>query len=168
MAQSIGGGGGLAPSSSAALLGGTGGSGDGGTVSSHVQRGHLDLGQECGRHSRPSIGGGGGATLGTGNSVTGSLNTGAVGAVGAVTVTVNAPITVTGAGADGVIAQSVSNGGGLVMNGTTMTLLTGNSGQSGKVTVHANASITASGAGATASWPRAMAIPSSMWRRAWR
>lgn len=51
-------------------------------------------------------------------------------------MTSNAPITTTGAGAYGVIAQSVASGGGLVMNGTSMVLKSGNSsGSAGAVTV---------------------------------
>ena len=68
------------------------------------------------------------------------------------------PISTSGAGAYGVIAQSVSGGGGLVMNGTTMelvnganVLVNGSALISGKAAVYVQAggSVTASGLGGT-------------------
>ncbi|OYX13679.1 MAG: hypothetical protein B7Z15_06425 [Rhizobiales bacterium 32-66-8] len=149
IAQSIGGGGGLATANGQAVLGTSTSSGYGGTVQVAIYGPVLTSGQNAVGVLAQSIGGGGGATLGTGNSVTASRTNGANGNGGAVTVSIYAPITTRGAGAYGVIAQSASAGGGLVMNGTSMALLTGSASASGKVTVHANASITVSGAGAT-------------------
>ena len=65
----------------------------------------------------------------------------------------NSPITTIGAGAYGVIAQSVAGGGGLVMSGNSMMMKSGGgSGTSGKVTVNVNASIVTSGDGSNATY----------------
>ena len=109
-----------------------------------------------------SIGGGGGffaAFDPTGALLpTGIAGSPGAGSGGAVSVTVQAPIQTTGAGAHGVIAQSVGGGGGLVGAGEFATVLpaTGafagsarGTGSAGPVTVNAAANILTSGANAT-------------------
>ena len=100
-----------------------------------------------------SVGGGGGAVLSSGNAVSATPIAGTSANSGNVTVNVNASISTTGAGAYGVVAQSVAGGGGLVMNGNSARLISaGAGGVSGVVTVNlrSGVSIKATGAGASA------------------
>jgi uncharacterized protein with beta-barrel porin domain len=152
VAQSVGGGGGLAVSSGgAATLGGApSGALSGGAVTVTSSGRISTTGDNAFGILAQSVGGGGGAVLSTGNSVTPTFVAGN-GSSEAVTVTVNAPITTTGAGAHAVVAQSVAGGGGLVMNGNTSVLQSGGgAGSSGLVTVNMNATTTASGQGSNA------------------
>ena len=158
LAQSIGGGGGLAVAAGTATLGGSpAGGGNGGKVTVTSNGAISTSGVNAIGILAQSVGGGGGAVLSTGDAVTANFLKGN-GNAGAVTVTVNAPITTTGAGAYGVIAQSVSNGGGLVQNGAGVIFGGGGStgggrsggGTDGGVTVTANASITTTGSGSKA------------------
>jgi uncharacterized protein YhjY with autotransporter beta-barrel domain len=149
VAQSIAGGGGLAISTSTATLGGGAPGGTAGAVTVTSSGAIKTSGVNAVGILAQSVGGGGGAVLSTGETVVLSGWPG-TGNAGAVTVNVNAPITTTGAGAYGVIAQSVRGGGGLAMNGSTMQLWGGNAGSSGLVTVNvaAGVSISATGQGA--------------------
>ena len=71
-----------------------------------------------------SVGGGGGISFIGSNNVPTVTATAGNGIGGVVNVYVNAPITTSGAHADGVIAQSVGGGGGLLLgdNGVTAAL----------------------------------------------
>jgi hypothetical protein len=70
---------------------------------------------------------------------------------GNVTVNVNSPIYTTGAGAYGVVAESVGGGGGLAISGTSVTDDGGRGkGFGGEVIINVNAPIYASGRGAMA------------------
>jgi len=107
-----------------------------------------------------SVGGGGGAVLSTGNAVATQKFSKGSGNAADVTVTVTAPIGTTGAGAHGVVAQSVAGGGGLVTSGTTTVLKgAGGTGTSGLVTVHLLADVVASGAGANAVFAQSTSDP---------
>ncbi|OYZ97750.1 MAG: hypothetical protein B7X99_13520, partial [Rhizobiales bacterium 17-65-6] len=149
IAQSIGGGGGAAIATDHVTFAGT--SGDGGAVTATVGETITTSGSNSIGVLAQSIGGGGGAAIADGGDLSHDTPSG-TGTGGAVTVNVNANITTTGAGAYGVLGQSVSNGGGLVMNGSTMEMVAGDTASSGKVIYNQGAGVTvkATGAGATA------------------
>jgi hypothetical protein len=98
-----------------------------------------------------SVGGGGGVFVTSVlNNFTPTYNAGR-GYGGAVTVNVNAPISVSGKDARGVLAQSVGGGGGYAASGNYVKDGGGQgTGNGGVVTVNLNASISTSGAGAVA------------------
>ncbi|OZI74495.1 autotransporter outer membrane beta-barrel domain-containing protein [Bordetella genomosp. 12] len=151
VAQSIGGGGGLAYATGSATLGGGPSGANAGAVTVTSNGAITTRGINAYGILAQSVGGGGGAVISTGGAVTAHLESGS-GNAAAVTVNVNAPITTTGAGAHGVVAQSVRGGGGLVLNGTTTQFLGGTSGSSGlvHVVVADKVTISATGAGASA------------------
>jgi uncharacterized protein with beta-barrel porin domain len=97
-----------------------------------------------------SVGGGGGIGLTGGSARTISLG-GGIGQGGDVTLTDNANIATSGAGAFGLVAQSVGGGGGLLGATQSGTAYASNSlgdGNGGNVSVSANGAIFTSGAGA--------------------
>lgn len=174
LAQSIGGGGGIGfaqnSSSNATIngslnnstinLGGRSGSSQatGGSVSIRVAGGSLATSGN-GSHGivAQSVGGGGGianyAAADTGFSLSGMLSTTNVtkGGGGAVAVDYSGSISATGAGAIGILAQSVGGGGGLLGNGNTLYAGTsgasGSEGAGGNVTVAQSGNVTTSGNG---------------------
>ena len=158
IAQSIGGGGGVGKAESAVQFAGA--SGDAAAVTVTVGGAIKTTGTNAVGVLAQSIGGGGGAAISDNTALTYTAPS-ASGTSGAVTVNVNANITTTGAGAYGVIGQSVSNGGGLVMNGTAMEFVNGNSTAGGKVIYnHASGvTVSATGAGATAVYTQGPADP---------
>jgi uncharacterized protein with beta-barrel porin domain len=98
-----------------------------------------------------SVGGGGGVIMMSGAGTISPTWAAGKGNGGSVTVNVNSPIYTTGAGAYGVVAESVGGGGGLAISGTTVTDSGGvGSGLGGLVTINVLAPIYASGAGAIA------------------
>ncbi len=166
LAQSVGGGGGYASVSGGATvdltaLGGTGSVGNGGAVTANLSSAGGIVTTGIGAHGivAQSVGGGGGIaiqapvtnvapsiqfTAPSGVSSTGS------GVGGAVSVTSHAPISVSGAGAMAILAQSVASGGGLavlpsgaVFAGSTQANPTGVG--AGTVSVVTQGTITASG-----------------------
>jgi uncharacterized protein with beta-barrel porin domain len=152
VAQSIGGGGGLAATTGTATLGGSENGSDAGAVTVTSNAPIATSGTNAVGILAQSVGGGGGAVLSFGNRVPTTLLWGG-GNASDVTVNVNAPITTTGGGADGVVAQSVAGGGGLVMDGTTVNLRTSRgNGRSGVVYVNVapHISIRTSGTNAAA------------------
>jgi outer membrane autotransporter protein len=156
VAQSVGNGGGLAYASSHATLGGSGGGGHGGKVLVNSNASINTSGVNAFGILAQSVGGGGGAVLSTGQNLGVTLNTDRADA-GDVTVNINANITTSGAGAHGVVAQSVRGGGGIVTSGTTTTGYgnpNSSSGTSGlvKVIIGSGVNISVSGAGANAVW----------------
>ncbi len=163
--QSIGGGGGIVTSQPTASsvdfsIGGWNSSGDGGSVT--VQGGPIST-AGIGAHGivAQSIGGGGGVirlvnaagdtpelqadipySFGNGHASSGSG--------GDVTVTVPeyGNINVTGAGAIGIVAQSIGGGGGLIQDGNAIyagSVATHTSNSGGAITMSVNASVTATG-----------------------
>jgi hypothetical protein len=171
IAQSIGGGGGAAQAygvsgSGPVTLGGSGGaSGAGAAVNVTSQAAITTGGAAAHALVAQSIGGGGG--LFQAFDASGALLStqvqaaagGGGGNGGAVNVQVQADIVTTGAGAHGVIAQSIAGGGGLVGGGVLFTTLptagsfagsAGAAGVAGTVIVNAQANVTASGADAIA------------------
>ena len=160
LAQSVGGGGGVAVSSAAAnetgyaTLGGSlnqpASNGGGVTVTSYgtiTTAGSNSVGILA-----QSVGGGGGVVLSPGTTVKPTLNPGN-GNGGSVMVYVDAAITTSGAGAYGVIAESVGGGGGLVQNGNAYLLESnGGTGTGGAVAIYAYANITANGQGAVGTY----------------
>jgi len=183
LAQSIGGGGGLAGAGSAnnltsVTLGGrNGATGDGGAVSLALNAGSVISTTGAGAHAlvAQSIGGGGGIAGDTAQAVQldasqwqpsgmnsdGSAVTGGSGNGSAVTVDVNGSIVTSGAGAFGILAQSIGGGGGLggglvpdgAGDGGTISQgfagSIGGSGSGTEVTVTQAGSIVAAGAGST-------------------
>ncbi|KPG01051.1 hypothetical protein IP87_00485, partial [beta proteobacterium AAP121] len=156
VAQSIGGGGGLAYASSGAQLGGT--AGDGGHGAAVLVNSNAPIstsGVNAFGILAQSVGGGGGAVLGTGGALS-TTQRGRHGDASDVTVNVNAPITTSGAGAHGVVAQSVRGGGGIVTNGSSTTGYGGGNGTGNagvvKVTLAKGVNITVTGAGAYGLW----------------
>jgi len=164
VAQSIGGGGGIGGVGSkdnvtSLVLGGQGSTGgNGGNVTLNLTRTTIISTKGAGAHGviAQSIGGGGGiggdtsggpVSVITYNRSSSSPN----GASGAVSVTVDASITTTGANAFGIIAQSVGGGGGFggdqngVFAGFTGTP-SGSADLSGAVTVTQTGTVTTSGA----------------------
>jgi uncharacterized protein YhjY with autotransporter beta-barrel domain len=172
LAQSIGGGGGIVtsqPSSSASPILTIGGNwldnqpnnNGGSVVVDLVSQGTITT-TGVGAHGivAQSIGGGGGIIRlvnGSGDSpmlnasVPSSLSAAfANGLGGSVNVEVDGSVSVSGAGAVGILAQSIGSGGGLVMNGDTIyagspNLDEGSGGQGGTVTVTTNGPVSATG-----------------------
>jgi uncharacterized protein YhjY with autotransporter beta-barrel domain len=163
VAQSIGGGGGIVTSQPSASsvdfsIGGFNSSGDGGSVT--VQSGPITT-AGIGAHGivAQSIGAGGGVirlvnaagdTPQLQADMPSSFSNGHAGSGsgGPVTVTVGGDINVTGAGAIGILAQSIGGGGGLIQDGNaiyagSVDTSTRNSG--GSITMTVNASVTAMG-----------------------
>ncbi|MGO8738244.1 hypothetical protein [Rhodoblastus sp.] len=168
VAQSIGGGGGLAIAYGVAgagpvTLGASGGpGGNGGDVSASTTGTITTSGVDAFGVLAQSVGGGGGTFLAfdtTGAAVAPTVS-GAAGSgnSGNVDVQLQAAVTTTGAGADGVVAQSVAGGGGVVGGGVFASTLgtapfagsAGGTGTAGTVNVNAQANVSASGADATA------------------
>jgi hypothetical protein len=168
LAQSVGGGGGMVDAGAALTtllsLGGQSGAmganaQDGGNVEVAYNQGAIST-TGVGAHGivAQSVGGGGGivmSTYGVGaatptlteTSPSGTQTT-ATGNGGAVSVSTNIPILVQGAGAFGILAQSVGGGGGLAALGDTLfagTTSAASSGTGGPVTVQVTNTITASG-----------------------
>ncbi|MGV0760571.1 hypothetical protein V6768_14740 [Tistrella mobilis] len=153
VAQSIGGGGGLAlAATGASVRVGNKASGADGSNITITSNGQIyTTGVNSFGILAQSVGSGGGTVLTTGGTVSAAANASSKASAGSVTVGVNAPITTTGAGAHGVVAQSAAGGGGIVTNGTTTLFLSGNGGGSSHaVSVYVYAPITVSGAGASA------------------
>ena len=166
IAQSIGGGGGVGQAygvsaGGAVTLGGAG-SGDGAAVTVTSSGAIATSGAEAHAILAQSIGGGGGffqAFSSTGAPLPVVIPDGSgSGDGGEVTVNVAAPIETTGAGAHGVIAQSVAGGGGIVGGGEFGVVLpasgaflgsAGGVGAAGAVTVNADANILATGPNST-------------------
>jgi hypothetical protein len=172
LAQSIGGGGGFgfAPGTGTNSVGNTaGGLGNGSDVSLYLDGTGITT-SGFGAHGivAQSIGGGGGiaglpaasaaTVLNASSSGTGTGS----GAGGNVTIISTAPITTTGAFAHGIVAQSISGGGGLyVRNGTEV--VAGSTNQSpgaaataGTIVIGPYAPVTASGANSTAIFAQAV------------
>ncbi|WAC26632.1 autotransporter outer membrane beta-barrel domain-containing protein [Ancylobacter sp. SL191] len=149
LAQSIGGGGGVANAGASVTFAGPSTASNGGAVEVTLGGSLTTTGTNAVGVLAQSIGGGGGAAISDGQAASWTAS-GGTGTGGAVTVNVNGTISTTGAGAYGVIAQSVSNGGGLVMNGTSMELVNGSTAASGKVVVNlaSSTAVSATGAGA--------------------
>ncbi|HWL71313.1 MAG TPA: autotransporter outer membrane beta-barrel domain-containing protein, partial [Geminicoccus sp.] len=158
--QSIGGGGGIGGTSASAnvaslTLGGNGGSGvDGGTVTAHLDGGHITTsGQGAHGVVLQSIGGGGGIGGDSSGTVLAMGGSGgnSVGNGGDVSYDAATSITTTGTGAFGIIAQSIGGGGGLggsrsgALAGSTRTGSASESLTSGTVSVLATGDISASG-----------------------
>ncbi len=171
IAQSIGGGGGVAQAYGVSgggpvTLGATGAaSGDGRDVNVITQQTVSTSGAYAYGIVAQSIGGGGGllqAFDANGNALRLQLLGGAGGGGngGNVSVTSNAAIGTTGAGAHGIVAQSVAGGGGIVGGGVFATSLpitttgfagsAGGAGTAGTVTVNSQANITTMGLNSTA------------------
>ena len=166
LAQSVGGGGGLgftSPNVTTNVTLGGAGNGNGGDVGVTLLAGSAISTTGVGAHGliAQSVGGGGG--IGGSVSGTPTLSTVLPGSSsyipangGNVTVNLSGSIATTGAGAHGIIAQSVGNGGGLLANGGSLyagslyaassLLLT--SGKQVSVTVNAGAQVSASGTNA--------------------
>ena len=158
IAQSVGGGGGIASANGIATLGGGSGAGSAVMVTSNGSV-STSGGNAIGILAQ-SVGGGGGIVLSPTASVAGSLTAGS-GSGGDVTVTVNGPVSTTGTGSDAIVAESVTDGGGLYQNGQNLVMGsgTGDSGTSSStgvvtVTVASGVKVSATGSGATgiAAW----------------
>jgi hypothetical protein len=156
-AQSVGGGGGYAAvvnesSASASnpgfmTIGSTGGSsGDGGDVTVTVGGSVTTTGTNAIGVFAQSVGGGGGAFMSVGlGELTPNFSAGD-GDGGDVTVTINAPVTVSGTGSIGVLAQSVGGGGGLLRSDDNFVVGSGQgSGAAGVVAINVNASVSVTG-----------------------
>lgn len=168
LAQSIGGGGGVvlmkgidatsgAASSRISIGGASGVSGNGADVNVTSGGAITTTGTNAYGIVAQSIGGGGGLFLGFNSNgapvePTVVKEAGGNGSGGKVTVNVNAPIQVLGAGAIGVLAQSIGGGGGFVAGkeatAPTFAGSAGGEGESGEVILNVNAKITAVGQGA--------------------
>jgi hypothetical protein len=159
VAQSVGGGGGYAALASLnanttltnptnVTIGGSGGSsGNGGDVNVTVGAPITTHGNNAVGVIAQSVGGGGGILLTSGLSagVTPTFS-GGTGNGGNVTVNVNAPISIYGAGVYGVIAQSIGGGGGMVISESGVVDGSGKGGgEGGLVTVNVNSSIYVNG-----------------------
>ena len=150
VAQSIAGGGGLAyAATGSSVLGGAPSGTNGQAVLVNSSAPITTTGINAFGILAQSVGGGGGAVITNGAASDATFGNG-VGNAGAVTVNVNAAIQTSGAGAHGVVAQSVAGGGGLVTNGTTTVMRGGTRGSSGLVKVNLRANVSATGAGAVA------------------
>jgi hypothetical protein len=170
LAQSIGGGGGIAEAfgvgSSAGLVIGAGagahGNGDAVTVTTNIV---STTGNGAHAVVAQSIGGGGGVqmTFNFAGALVTSVVSGGVGGGGGnggpVNVATNGAIRTTGAGAHGIIAQSVAGGGGIVGGAAFTNTLglngpfagsAGGAGFAGAVTVNAQANVVVTGAASTA------------------
>ena len=167
VAQAIGGGGGLAgfvsggaqsPPLTAAVLGAAGVSGAGSAVTLTSQSAIHTTGAGAVGILAQSIGGGGGTAQAFGVSAAGPLTLGASGGGGggaAVTVTSAGTIATSGAGAHGILAQSIGGGGGFFEAFSAAgSLLSPNvvgragTGSGGAVTVNVEGAVQTSGAGA--------------------
>lgn len=159
VAQSVGGGGGYAAlaslqgnttisNSTKVTIGGSGGvSGNGGDVNVTVKAPITTYGKNSVGVIAQSVGGGGGILLTSGmlGGVT-PMFTGGTGNGGSVTVDVNAPIKIYGAGVYGVIAQSIGGGGGMVISENGVIDGSGKGGgEGGAVTVNVKSSIYVNG-----------------------
>ncbi|WP_453962601.1 hypothetical protein [Amorphus suaedae] len=150
LAQSIGGGGGLAFAQNASLTQTSIGSiydsptyqlpSDGGAVGLKLTSGSSITtgGDRAHAIVAQSIGGGGGIAGYASNSslqlwsVLGEVSSNQLGSGGKVEIDIDADVTTTGAGAYGILAQSIGGGGGLIArNGTLYAGSAGNSGQGG-------------------------------------
>ena len=153
VAQSVGNGGGLGYASGTVTMGAGGSGGHGGKVLVNSNAPISTSGINAYGILAQSVGGGGGAAIGVGSNLTVTQRKGTADA-GDVTVYVNADITTTGAGAHGVVAQSVRGGGGIVASGSTTTAYGGDKGTSGivRIVVASGVNVRASGAGAVALW----------------
>jgi uncharacterized protein with beta-barrel porin domain len=162
VAQSVGGGGGYlgivskdssaAINSSSLVMGAaSGSSGNGGAVTVTNNSLIRTSGANAIGILAQSVGGGGGIVMVSGSgTITPTWGAG-TGYGGNVTVNVNSPIYTTGAGAYGVVAESVGGGGGLAISGTSVTDDGGyGRGFGGEVIINVNAPIYASGRGAMA------------------
>lgn len=170
LAQSISGGGGLVTSQpvgsttgtpvTLALGGNTGSSGNGGTVNVTLSGSSTIQTTGVAAHGvvAQSIGGGGGVvrlvnaagdTPGLTTSMGGLTSYKTNGNGGAVNIEADGTIQVTGAGAVGILAQSIGGGGGLAMTGGSIqagtTGLSGSSGSGGAVNVTTNGPVSATG-----------------------
>ncbi len=173
IAQSIGGGGGVAQvygpavsgSNTITLGAANGAAGNGGSVTLSNSGEVLTTGLNAHAILAQSIGGGGGFVQAFGangaplNLAVAAGAGGGGGNGGAVSVTSTGAIMTTGVGADGVIAQSIGGGGGLVGGGAfALSLPTtgsfagtaGGSGSGGTVGITASANISATGLNSTA------------------
>lgn len=159
VAQSVGGGGGYAALASLqgnttisnptnVTIGGSGGaSGNGGDVSVTVSAPITTYGKNSVGVIAQSVGGGGGILLTSGmlGGVTPTFTAGN-GNGGSVTVDVNAPIKIYGAGVYGVIAQSIGGGGGMVISENSVIAQSGKGGgEGGAVAVNVHSSIYVNG-----------------------
>jgi len=158
LAQSIGGGGGylaLASTQGNTLvvnsnvnIGGVGSnSGNGGNVKVDVNAPITTYGNNSIGVIAQSVGGGGGILLTSGlkDLITPTFTAG-VGSGGSVTVNVNKPIIMNGAGVFGVIAQSIGGGGGMAISETGVKDGSGKGGgEGGAVAVNVNSSIYVNG-----------------------
>ena len=163
VAQSIGGGGGyvsivtkggsdtITNGSNLTLGGDRHSSGNGGAVNVTNNSSISSTGNDAIGILAQSIGGGGGTFVTSGKATVQPTYNHGEGYGGAVTVNVNAPITVSGQNAYGVIAQSIGGSGGLAMSGNSVRHNGGNGkGYGGVVTVNLNSSVSASGTFSTA------------------
>ncbi len=151
--QSVGAGGGVATvsgdSAANVTLGGSlSASGNGGALTI-TSSGDIET-EGAGSHGvvLQSIGGGGGAVFGAGAGSSVALNGGNTGNGGAIRFDQTGDVRVTGAGASGVVAQSLGGGGGWIDNLFAGTA--GGSGKGGAITLNLNGSAVATGTGATA------------------
>ncbi len=154
LAQSVGGGGGSTGLAAGAIAigGATNTSGRGGAV--HV-RGETDIttrGLRSYGILAQSIGGGGGNSVGTVSTLSASGPGGAGSDGDVVRVETAGTITTTGAGAHGIVAQSIGGGGGLVTSNDTTTVFNfagsvGGKGSGRAVVVENTGTISATGTG---------------------
>jgi hypothetical protein len=151
--QSVGAGGGVATlggtgAANVTLGGSLGASGNGGALTI-TNLGDVETEGE-GSHGvfLQSIGGGGGAVFGAGAGSSVTLSSANTGNGGALQLTQNGAVTATGAGAYGVVAQSLGGGGGWVDG--TFAGVAGGSGKGGTIRLDLNGGVIATGAGATA------------------
>ena len=141
LAQSVGGGGGIGYSNNVNFRGNTTTDNvytqNGGTVTVSNSAGIVTTGAGAPGIVAQSVGGGGGISFIGSTTVPTVTATAGMGTGGAVNVNVNAPITTSGAHADGVIAQSVGGGGGLVLGDIGVTAVAGGgTGAGGAVAVN--------------------------------
>jgi hypothetical protein len=151
--QSVGGGGGAATvqgaSALSVVLGGTeGASGAGGTVKLVHEGDVLTAGAGAHGVVVQSIGGGGGAAFGGGSNVAVVTSTANSGSGGAIEFVQTGDVVVGGAGAYGLVAQSLGGGGGFVAGRFAGSA--GGAGAGGKVDVTVNGSVVALADGTTA------------------
>ena len=157
VAQSVGGGGGYASLASLSTTTVTNGSnikiggssqssGNGGEVNVTVSAPITTYGNGSVGVIAQSVGGGGGILATSGISGITPTFVGGSGNGGSVTVNVDAPITINGAGVYGVIAQSIGGGGGMLASENPVVDGSGKGGgEGGVVTVNVNKSIYVNG-----------------------
>jgi uncharacterized protein with beta-barrel porin domain len=169
LAQSIGGGGGVIDavgvgSVGSLSLGAAGAAkGDGGAVTVNNSAPIMTMGNGAHAIVAQSVGGGGGLFLaygGGGNAIAVPVAAGggAGGNGGPVSIVSTAQIMTSGVGSDGIVAQSVGGGGGIVGNGfygaaignSPFAGTAGGAGQGGTVNVSVTAPVLTSGQGSTA------------------